>query len=148
MENFSFFSEFGADPSLMSPVGLPCLLLISILGFQSGPVLCYSNGKVSKACGSMVPQHSGSGETSPSPYQLQTNSTTFSPKDQVRGNLNRSPTELVQMCFLIVNKKPFCGIFLNPPQSSCLDRLLSRVSCFRPEMPSIQAQRPPLGRSR
>lgn len=74
--------------SLMSPVGGPFLLLISILGFQCVPICCYSDGKVSKVCGSMVPHHRGKGETSPSPYQLQTNTTTFSPKDQIRGNNN------------------------------------------------------------
>lgn len=70
----------------MSPAGLPCLLLISILGFRGEQVLCFSNGKVSNVCGSMEPRHGSRGETSPSPYQLQTNSTTFSPKDLIRGS--------------------------------------------------------------
>uniref|UniRef100_H2STP3 Ferric-chelate reductase 1a n=1 Tax=Takifugu rubripes TaxID=31033 RepID=H2STP3_TAKRU len=74
----------------MSPVAVPCLLLISILGFQCVPIFCYSNGKVSKVCGSMVPHHSGHGQTSPSPYHLQTNTTTFSPNDRIQVILSGS----------------------------------------------------------
>lgn len=71
----------------MAPAGLPWLLLVSVLGLQSGPALCYSNGKVSKVCGSMVPHHGKTGETSASPYRLLTNTTSFSPKDGIRGRL-------------------------------------------------------------
>lgn len=127
----------------MSPVGLPCLLLVSLVGFQSGLVLCYSNGKVSRACGSMVPQHSGSGQTSPSPYGLQTSTTTFSPKDQIRGDGG------LALPLIWSTSRPVLTAFSKPlPQSPCLERRSSRASCSRPETPSIQAQRPPSGPSR
>ncbi|XP_075871564.1 putative ferric-chelate reductase 1 [Nelusetta ayraudi] len=68
----------------MSPVGLPSLLFISILVRNWAPADGYANGKVTKSCDSMVPRHGSVGETTPSPYQLATNSTTFRPKDSIR----------------------------------------------------------------
>lgn len=72
----------------MSPVGLSCLLLISILVCNWAPVDCYANGKVTKSCDNMEPRHGFPGESTPSPYQLVTNTTTFRPKDHIRGNLS------------------------------------------------------------
>nr|XP_046265658.1 putative ferric-chelate reductase 1 [Scatophagus argus] len=63
----------------MSPVGVCCLLFISILVSHWVPADCYANGKVTKVCGSMEPHHGTQGETTPSPYRLETNTTTFSP---------------------------------------------------------------------
>uniref|UniRef100_A0AAQ5Y5H7 Ferric-chelate reductase 1a n=1 Tax=Amphiprion ocellaris TaxID=80972 RepID=A0AAQ5Y5H7_AMPOC len=69
----------------MSPVGLCFLFFFSVLVCHWEPVCCYANGKVTKACGSMKPHHGGaSGQTTLSPYQLQTNTSTFSPGDQIR----------------------------------------------------------------
>lgn len=70
----------------MSPVGPSCLLFISILVCYWVPAGCYANGKVTKVCGSMEPHHGVHGETTPSPYRLETNTTTFSPKDRIQGN--------------------------------------------------------------
>ncbi|KAK5859411.1 hypothetical protein PBY51_020966 [Eleginops maclovinus] len=67
----------------MSPVGLSCLF-ISVLVCHWVPAGSYSNGKVTKVCGSMEPQHGSSGQASPSPYRLETNSSTFRPGDQIQ----------------------------------------------------------------
>ncbi|KAM9845019.1 putative ferric-chelate reductase 1 [Aulostomus maculatus] len=45
---------------------------------------CYSNGKVTSACGSMKPHHDVPAQTSPSPYHLQTNTTKFRPGEHVQ----------------------------------------------------------------
>uniref|UniRef100_A0A3Q1G3B3 Reelin domain-containing protein n=1 Tax=Acanthochromis polyacanthus TaxID=80966 RepID=A0A3Q1G3B3_9TELE len=69
----------------MSPVGLCFLLFFSVLVSHWEPGCCYANGKVTRACGSMKPHHGGaSGQTTKSPYQLQTNTSTFSPGDQIK----------------------------------------------------------------
>ncbi|XP_042354229.1 LOW QUALITY PROTEIN: putative ferric-chelate reductase 1 [Plectropomus leopardus] len=68
----------------MSPLGLWCLLFISVLVWPWVPAGCYSNGKVTKVCGSMEPHHRNSGQTTPSPYRLETNTTTFSPGDRIQ----------------------------------------------------------------
>ncbi|XP_051267523.1 putative ferric-chelate reductase 1 isoform X2 [Dicentrarchus labrax] len=68
----------------MSPVGVYCLLFISVSVCYWVPAGCYANGKVSKACGSMEPHHGASGQTTHSPYRLETNTTTFSPTDRIQ----------------------------------------------------------------
>ncbi|KAM9349345.1 putative ferric-chelate reductase 1 [Symphorus nematophorus] len=68
----------------MSPAGVCCLLFISVLACYWAPADCYANGKVTKVCGSMEPRHGASGQTTPSPYRLETNTTTFSPTDQIQ----------------------------------------------------------------
>ncbi|XP_073346816.1 putative ferric-chelate reductase 1 isoform X3 [Pagrus major] len=68
----------------MSPADVCCLLFISVLACCWVPSGCYANGKVTKVCGSMEPHHRGSGETTPSPYSLETNTTTFSPTDRIQ----------------------------------------------------------------
>lgn len=68
----------------MSPVGLRCLLLVSVLVYYWVPADCYANGKVKESCGSMEPHHHQHGQTTPSPYHLETNTTTFSPGDQIQ----------------------------------------------------------------
>ncbi|XP_045908855.1 putative ferric-chelate reductase 1 isoform X2 [Micropterus dolomieu] len=68
----------------MSPVGLYCPLFVSVLVCYWGTASCYANGKVTKACGSMEPRHGVPGETTHSPYRLETNTTTFSPTDRIQ----------------------------------------------------------------
>ncbi|XP_070775640.1 putative ferric-chelate reductase 1 [Enoplosus armatus] len=68
----------------MSPVGLRCLLFASVLACHWAPAGCYANGKVTKVCGSMEPHHRVPGQTSHSPYRLETNTTTFSPGDRIQ----------------------------------------------------------------
>ncbi|KAM3604238.1 uncharacterized protein V6R79_008306 [Siganus canaliculatus] len=69
----------------MAPVRRWCLLVLSVLARHLVPAGCYANGKVTDSCGSMKPNHhSYPGETSPSPYHLETNTTVFRPKDQIQ----------------------------------------------------------------
>lgn len=60
-----------------------CLLSLLLVP----PVLSYANGKVSKACSGMEPHHHSRGQTSPSPYQLQANSSTYRPGELVQVTL-------------------------------------------------------------
>lgn len=71
----------------MSPWGPSCLLSLLLFPCLWAPVMSYANGKVSKACGSMEPHHHSQGQTSPSPYYLQTNASTFSPGDHIQVTL-------------------------------------------------------------
>ncbi|XP_044224293.1 putative ferric-chelate reductase 1 [Thunnus albacares] len=68
----------------MSPVGLCCLLFLSVTVCNWVPAGCYANGKVTKVCGSMKAQHGVPGQTSPNPYHLTTNTTVFSPGDHIQ----------------------------------------------------------------
>ncbi|XP_074508451.1 putative ferric-chelate reductase 1 [Sebastes fasciatus] len=69
----------------MSPVGLRCLLFISVVVCYWVPAGCYADGKVTKVCGSMEPHHGVPGQTTHSPYRLETNTTTtFSPGDRIQ----------------------------------------------------------------
>ncbi|XP_044074561.1 putative ferric-chelate reductase 1 isoform X2 [Siniperca chuatsi] len=68
----------------MSHVGLCCLLFVSVLVWYWVPAVCYANGKVTKVCGSMEPHHRAPGQTTHSPYRLETNTTTFSPRDRIQ----------------------------------------------------------------
>ncbi|XP_047444533.1 putative ferric-chelate reductase 1 [Mugil cephalus] len=72
----------------MCPVGSWCLIFFSVLGCYWVPANCYSNGKVTKSCGNMTPQHGGSGQTAQSPYWIKTNTTTFSPGDHIQVTLS------------------------------------------------------------
>lgn len=69
----------------MAPIGLSCLLFLSISVCYWVPAGSYSNGKVTKVCGSMEPKHGAHGETTASPYRLRTNATTFGPQDPIQG---------------------------------------------------------------
>ncbi|XP_078121138.1 putative ferric-chelate reductase 1 isoform X1 [Sander vitreus] len=71
----------------MSPMGLYCLLFISVLVCYWVPAGCYANGKVTKVCASMEPHHGVPSQTAHSPYSLATNSTKFSPGDQIKVTL-------------------------------------------------------------
>uniref|UniRef100_A0A671UBV9 Ferric-chelate reductase 1a n=1 Tax=Sparus aurata TaxID=8175 RepID=A0A671UBV9_SPAAU len=68
----------------MSPVDVCCLFFICVLACCWEPAGCYASGKVTKVCGSMEPHHRGPVETTPSPYSLETNTTTFSPTDRIQ----------------------------------------------------------------
>lgn len=72
----------------MWPTGLCRLVFFSVVAFCWVPAGCYSNGKVTKVCGSMEPHHSASGQTKPSPYKLSTNTTIFSPGDHIQVTLS------------------------------------------------------------
>ncbi|XP_036939226.1 putative ferric-chelate reductase 1 isoform X1 [Acanthopagrus latus] len=68
----------------MSPVDVCCLLFICVLVCCWELAGCYASGKVTKVCGSMEPHHRGTVETTPSPYSLETNTSTFSPTDRIQ----------------------------------------------------------------
>ncbi|KAM6919934.1 putative ferric-chelate reductase 1 [Lycodopsis pacificus] len=68
----------------MSPVGLCGLLFISVSVYYWVPAGCYANGKVTKVCGSMEPHHGVPGQSAHSPYRLDTNTTTFSPRARIK----------------------------------------------------------------
>ncbi|TMS10161.1 Putative ferric-chelate reductase 1 [Larimichthys crocea] len=68
----------------MSPVGVCCLLFITVSVCFWVPADCYADGKVTKVCGSMEPHHGVPGQTTQSPFQLVTNASTFSPTDQIQ----------------------------------------------------------------
>ncbi|KAK7944593.1 hypothetical protein WMY93_000321 [Mugilogobius chulae] len=75
----------------MSPCGpscLPVLVLVLSLSLWPCPVQSYANGRVTKACSSMEPHHHSQGQTSPSPYQLHTNVSSFSPGEHVEVTLS------------------------------------------------------------
>lgn len=48
----------------------------------------FKNGKVEKACASMLPEHHGHPNTTTSPYTLTVNVCKFSPGDQIPGTVN------------------------------------------------------------
>ncbi|KAM7401390.1 hypothetical protein PAMA_005536 [Pampus argenteus] len=74
----------------MSSVGLCFLLFLSVTVCYWVPAGCYANGKVTKVCGSMEPHHGSSGQTGQSPYRLITNTTVFSPGDDILVTLSGS----------------------------------------------------------
>ncbi|XP_060899792.1 putative ferric-chelate reductase 1 [Labrus mixtus] len=67
----------------MSPAGFSCLLFIAVLVCHWVPAGCYANGKVAKACHGMEPSHHARGQSTPSPYILTVNATTYGPGDQI-----------------------------------------------------------------
>uniref|UniRef100_A0A3Q3GSV8 Ferric chelate reductase 1 n=1 Tax=Labrus bergylta TaxID=56723 RepID=A0A3Q3GSV8_9LABR len=67
----------------MSPAGFSCLLFIAVLACHWVPAGCYANGKVAKACHGMEPSHHARGQSTPSPYILTVNATTYGPGDQI-----------------------------------------------------------------
>ncbi|XP_068456856.1 putative ferric-chelate reductase 1 [Clinocottus analis] len=71
----------------MSPVGVCVLLFVSVSVCYWLPAGCYANGKVTKACSSMEPLHGAAGQTTQSPYHLETNTSSFRPGEQVKVNL-------------------------------------------------------------
>uniref|UniRef100_UPI0037E8D1C0 putative ferric-chelate reductase 1 n=1 Tax=Semicossyphus pulcher TaxID=241346 RepID=UPI0037E8D1C0 len=79
----SLISDF-VDTLQLQMFPVWCPLFVAVLVCYWEPAGCYSNGKVTKACGSMEPHHRATGQTSPSPYRLQVNSTKFSPGDRVQ----------------------------------------------------------------
>ncbi|TKS80419.1 putative ferric-chelate reductase 1 [Collichthys lucidus] len=68
----------------MSPVGVCCLLFITVSVCFWVPADCYADGKVTKVCGSMEPHHGVPSQTTQSPFQLVTNASTFSPTDRIQ----------------------------------------------------------------
>ncbi|XP_040923912.2 putative ferric-chelate reductase 1 isoform X2 [Betta splendens] len=70
----------------MSWVSFCCLFSMSAWCWL--PAGCYSNGKVTKACGNMEPHHGGQGQSGPSPYRLTANASTFSPGDHIQVKLS------------------------------------------------------------
>uniref|UniRef100_A0A3Q1HH92 Ferric-chelate reductase 1a n=1 Tax=Anabas testudineus TaxID=64144 RepID=A0A3Q1HH92_ANATE len=72
----------------MSRVGVCCLLFFFVSVCYWLPVICYANGKVTKACGNMEPHHGVPGQTTQSPYHLAANTTTFSPGDHIEVTLS------------------------------------------------------------
>ncbi|XP_075993287.1 putative ferric-chelate reductase 1 [Genypterus blacodes] len=67
-----------------------CGLLLCVSACFWLPAACYSNGKVTEACGSMEPLHGSHSNSSHSPYHLLTNTTTFSPGDSIQVVLSGS----------------------------------------------------------
>lgn len=63
-----------------------CFLLAVLAGCVD-PVTGYSNGKVSVACGDMVPQHGYEPSPHPPPYSITVDKSTFSPGDNITGRL-------------------------------------------------------------
>ncbi|XP_028283839.1 putative ferric-chelate reductase 1 [Parambassis ranga] len=68
----------------MCPVGLYRLLFVTVSVCYWVPAGCYANGKVTKACDNMKPHHGVPGETTHSPYNLKTNTISFSPGDRIQ----------------------------------------------------------------
>uniref|UniRef100_A0A3B4AFN3 Ferric-chelate reductase 1a n=1 Tax=Periophthalmus magnuspinnatus TaxID=409849 RepID=A0A3B4AFN3_9GOBI len=69
----------------MSQWCLSCFLLLLSLCL---PVWPYPNGKVTQSCTSLEPYHHSQGQSSPSPYLLQANASSFSPGDHVEVTLS------------------------------------------------------------
>lgn len=63
------------------------LLLLVLLTGCVNPVIGYSDGKVSIACGDMVPQHGYDPSPEPPPYTITVDKSTFSPGDNITGRL-------------------------------------------------------------
>ncbi|KAJ0012079.1 hypothetical protein NQD34_013054 [Periophthalmus magnuspinnatus] len=70
---------------MMSQWCLSCFLLLLSLCL---PVWPYPNGKVTQSCTSLEPYHHSQGQSSPSPYLLQANASSFSPGDHVEVTLS------------------------------------------------------------
>uniref|UniRef100_A0A670IXT8 Reelin domain-containing protein n=1 Tax=Podarcis muralis TaxID=64176 RepID=A0A670IXT8_PODMU len=69
---------------------LPLSLFFLLWGAFSSGVLGYSNGKISVACGSMVPSHGHIAQNSAPPYAISTSKTSFAPGDEIIGRVWRS----------------------------------------------------------
>ncbi|XP_074478068.1 putative ferric-chelate reductase 1 isoform X1 [Sebastes fasciatus] len=61
--------------------------LLAVLTGSVKPVSGYSNGKVSIACGDMMPQHGYEPSPDPPPYSITVNKDTFSPQDNITVSL-------------------------------------------------------------
>ncbi|XP_040921469.1 putative ferric-chelate reductase 1 [Toxotes jaculatrix] len=61
--------------------------LLAVLTGCGDPVIGYSNGKVSVACGDMVPQHGYDPSPDPPPYSITVDKSTFSPGDNITVSL-------------------------------------------------------------
>ncbi|XP_058483953.1 putative ferric-chelate reductase 1 [Solea solea] len=67
---------------------MSCLfLLLTLLMRSVAPVTGFSNGKVSVACGDMVPQHGHQPRPDPPPYNITVDKSTFSPGDNITVSL-------------------------------------------------------------
>ena len=64
-------------------------LLVVLTGCVD-PVTGFSNGKVSIACGDMVPQHGHDPSPDPPPYSITVDRLTFSPGDKIIGTMLNS----------------------------------------------------------
>ncbi|XP_050922681.1 putative ferric-chelate reductase 1 isoform X2 [Lates calcarifer] len=68
------------------------LLLLVLLTGCVNPVIGYSDGKVSIACGDMVPQHGYDPSPEPPPYTITVDKSTFSPGDNITVSLQVAPS--------------------------------------------------------
>lgn len=59
----------------------------------------YKNGKVEKACESMLPEHHNHPNTTTSPYTLTASVSQFSPGDQIKGTANHYNSVNDYRCF-------------------------------------------------
>ncbi|XP_028289304.1 putative ferric-chelate reductase 1 [Parambassis ranga] len=77
-------------------------VLLPVLTLRSDPVHGYSDGKVSVACGDMVPEHGYEPSPAPPPYNLTVDKSTFSPGDRITVSLQvASPDPTFFRGFLI-----------------------------------------------
>ncbi|XP_029313450.1 putative ferric-chelate reductase 1 [Cottoperca gobio] len=76
--------------------------VLAVLTGSADPVTGYSNGKVSVACGDMVPQHGHTPSPAPPPYSIAVDTSTFGPGDNITVSLRvASSNSTFFMGFLI-----------------------------------------------
>ncbi|XP_062335501.1 putative ferric-chelate reductase 1 isoform X1 [Osmerus eperlanus] len=63
-------------------------LLSVVVALGMGPVSGFSNGKVSQACGDMVPVHGSESSPLPAPYNISVHTSTFGPGDNITVTLS------------------------------------------------------------
>ncbi|XP_063768568.1 putative ferric-chelate reductase 1 isoform X2 [Eleginops maclovinus] len=102
--------------------------LLAALLWRADPVSGFSNGKVSVACGDMVPQHEHDPSPAPPPFSITVDTSSFSPGDNITVTLQvASSTPTYFMGFLIeareagkLNSQAVGSFVLTDPQESQL----------------------------
>ncbi|XP_064194673.1 ferric-chelate reductase 1 [Anguilla rostrata] len=64
-------------------MGFQLFFSLAVFAVYTEGTVAYSNGNVSNVCGSMIPGHYGSPQTSPSPYTVSASMSSYSPGDRI-----------------------------------------------------------------
>lgn len=78
-----YFLFLFLQKSAMKPM---CISLVVLLAWFVGQASGYSNGKVTVACGNMMPQHSHLPSPNPPPFSITVERSTIQPGESITGN--------------------------------------------------------------
>lgn len=103
--HFQMFRLADREPSFQMHVYV-LLTVVWILRAVGG----FSSGEVQKSCDTMEPQHLATNQTSPAPFSISVNHTTFQEGDVIAGN-HHCCVKLKYRMYGVWNKVPFTSVF-------------------------------------